>query len=77
MSTQITVRLPDDLVEYIDRLVASGRDPSRAATVARALERERRREIAENDARIYAKAAAATELDDLAEWATRHAPAID
>jgi antitoxin MazE3 len=76
MSTQITVRLPDELVEYVDRLVASGKEPSRAAIVARALERERRRETAENDARIYARSAP-SDLDDLAGWAARHTPEID
>jgi Arc/MetJ-type ribon-helix-helix transcriptional regulator len=69
MTTQIAVRLPDEIVAYLDRQVASGDAPSRAAVVARALERERRRDIAERDARIYAAAAGPGELDDLAAWA--------
>jgi Arc/MetJ-type ribon-helix-helix transcriptional regulator len=36
MSTQIAVRLPDELVDYIDGLVGAGAG-SRAAVVARAL----------------------------------------
>ena len=63
MSTQIAVRLPDQLVEFIDRLVSDGRAPSRAAVVSRALQREQRREIAARDAAILA--ATAPEDDDL------------
>jgi Arc/MetJ-type ribon-helix-helix transcriptional regulator len=77
MSKQIAVRLPDDLVAFIDGLVKSGEATSRAAAVTRALERERRRRIAERDAAILAQAngdpdwdslarhAASTELDEL------------
>jgi antitoxin MazE3 len=68
MTTQIAVRLPDEIVAYLDQQVASGDAPSRAAVVTRALERERRRDVAERDARIYA-AAGLGELDDLATWA--------
>ncbi len=53
MTIQIAVRLPDELVTYVDQQVQSGLVPSRAAAVSRALERERRREIAERDAAIY------------------------
>ncbi|MGH3545486.1 MAG: antitoxin [Mycobacteriales bacterium] len=53
MTTQIAVRLPDELVVYVDQQVQSGLAPSRAAAVARALEFQRRREIAERDAAIY------------------------
>jgi Arc/MetJ-type ribon-helix-helix transcriptional regulator len=49
MSKQIAVRLPDELVEFVDELVGAGTEPSRAAVVARALERERRRAIAARD----------------------------
>ena len=42
MSKQIAVRLPDELVAFIDDVVESGSERSRAAVVARALERERR-----------------------------------
>jgi Arc/MetJ-type ribon-helix-helix transcriptional regulator len=54
MSRQIAVRLPDDLVEFIDSVVARGKQRSRAAVVTRALERERRRVIATRDAEILA-----------------------
>lgn len=43
MSKQIAVRLPDDLVEFMDQLVAQGEEASRASIVTRALKRERRR----------------------------------
>mgnify|MGYP003551339439 CR=1 FL=1 len=47
MSTQIAVRLPDEMVAYLDRVVATGKAPSRAALVATAVEREMRRRAAE------------------------------
>jgi Arc/MetJ-type ribon-helix-helix transcriptional regulator len=54
MSTQIAVRLPDEVVAFIDDVVAHGEAKSRAQVVSRALERERRRRSAEADAAIYA-----------------------
>jgi Arc/MetJ-type ribon-helix-helix transcriptional regulator len=72
MTTQIAVRLPDDIVSFLDEQVSSGAAPSRAAVVARALDRERRREAAQRDAAIYAARAGRSEpsdLDQLATWA--------
>jgi Arc/MetJ-type ribon-helix-helix transcriptional regulator len=37
MSKQIVVRLPDELVEFIDEIVSSGTGVSRATVVTRAL----------------------------------------
>lgn len=76
MSTQIAVRLPDDIVAYVDAQVTSGSAPSRAAVVARALERDRRRQIAEQDARIYATNRQ-NDLDELASWAAPQPMDID
>jgi Arc/MetJ-type ribon-helix-helix transcriptional regulator len=69
MSKQIAVRLPDELVEYVDRAVASGNARSRASVVTRALERERRRAVAERDAEILARTGPDPELAGLAEHA--------
>lgn len=55
MSMQIAVRLPDDMVRFVDQEVAAGHAPSRAAVIVRALDRERRRELAVHDAAIYAE----------------------
>jgi Arc/MetJ-type ribon-helix-helix transcriptional regulator len=52
MTKQIAVRLPDELVEYLDAGVKSGKGSSRADLVARALDRERRRDIALRDVEI-------------------------
>lgn len=71
MSRQIAVRLPDDMVEFIDELVDRGEAGSRAAVVARALDRERRRQIAARDAAILARAGNDPDLDRLAEYAAR------
>ncbi len=69
MSKQIAVRLPDELVEFVDEIVDSGGGRSRASVVTRALERERRRVIAERDAEILARTGADPELAGLAEYA--------
>jgi Arc/MetJ-type ribon-helix-helix transcriptional regulator len=69
MTTQITVRLSDDLVTFVDDLVSHGDATSRAAVVSRALERERRRKVAERDAAILAGAGTDSDLDSLAEYA--------
>jgi Arc/MetJ-type ribon-helix-helix transcriptional regulator len=69
MSKQIAVRLPDDLVEFVDDAIASGNARSRASVVTRALERERRRAIAAKDAEILARTGSDPELAGLAEHA--------
>jgi Arc/MetJ-type ribon-helix-helix transcriptional regulator len=71
VSRQIAVRLPEELGEFIDRLVADGRAPSRAAVVSQALQRERRRELAARDADILAAVAGDDDLDALAQHAAR------
>jgi Arc/MetJ-type ribon-helix-helix transcriptional regulator len=69
MSTQIAVRLSDDMVAFIDDLVRRGDAGSRAAVVSRALERERRRKVAERDAAILSRHEPDPDLDGLAEFA--------
>lgn len=69
MSKQIAVRLSDELVSFVDGLVESGTERSRAAVVSRALERERRRAIAARDAEILARTGQNPELRGLAEHA--------
>jgi Arc/MetJ-type ribon-helix-helix transcriptional regulator len=69
MSKQIAVRLADDLVEFVDEIVGTGGEPSRAAVVSRALERERRRVIAAHDAEILAATGVDPDLAALAEHA--------
>jgi Arc/MetJ-type ribon-helix-helix transcriptional regulator len=69
MSKQIAVRLADELVAFVDEVVESGAERSRAAVVARALTRERRRAIAERDAEILSRTGPDPELQGLAEHA--------
>jgi len=78
MSTQIAVRLPDELVAYVDQAVASGRVKSRAELVSRLISRDARRQRAEEDlqrlieggalddpeALAMARATSATPIDD-------------
>lgn len=52
MSTQIAVRLPEDIVAFLDSEVSGGRAKSRAQVVLRALEREQRRQLAVRDVEI-------------------------
>ncbi|MGA9315859.1 MAG: YlcI/YnfO family protein [Solirubrobacteraceae bacterium] len=68
MSKQIAVRLPDELVEFVDEIVGSGSARSRASVVTRALDRERRRVVAERDADILARTGPDPELAGLAEY---------
>lgn len=74
---QIAIRLPDDVVDFLDRSVANGEASSRASLVARALEREMRRLAAERDSQILLREGAADDLDDVVTWAVGHAEIED
>ena len=63
MNVQMTVRIPDDVAEFIDQLVSDGAK-SRAEVITRALKREQRRLRAQRDALIYATTEPDRELDD-------------
>ena len=65
MTIQITVRLPDEQVRYLDTEVAAGRAVSRAAAIARAL----RDAEDERDLRIVESAGPDRNLASLIEWA--------
>jgi Arc/MetJ-type ribon-helix-helix transcriptional regulator len=69
MSKQITVRLPDEIVEFIDRLVDGHQASSRASVVARVMERERRRDLAARDAAILAEHGDYPDLEGLSSYA--------
>jgi Arc/MetJ-type ribon-helix-helix transcriptional regulator len=75
MSTQIAVRLPDEIVAFVDGEVRDHRAPSRAALVLRALERERRRQIAARDAEILSRARGEDDPDGL-DGLARHAAGL-
>lgn len=65
MSTQIAVRLPDDLVAYVDSLVRD-RGGSRAAVVTRALRLYQLQLSGERDARILEATGDYDDFDGLA-----------
>lgn len=69
MTKQIAVRLPDELVAFVDEVVESGRERSRAAVVIRALEREQRRTVAAHDAEILKRTGPDPALEGLADHA--------
>jgi Arc/MetJ-type ribon-helix-helix transcriptional regulator len=77
MTRQIAVRLPEELVDFVDEQVGSGTGRSRAAVVARALERERRRAAAARDAAILAGAPPDRDLAGLADYAASLEHEID
>ena len=64
MSIQIAVRLPEDLVEYVDRLVAEGAG-SRATVVAQALNLHQQQLLGERDARILEESGDYDDFDAL------------
>ncbi|NLG20344.1 MAG: ribbon-helix-helix protein, CopG family [Actinomycetales bacterium] len=68
MSTQVSLRLNDELVARIDELVRSGAVRSRAEIVESALERELRRRLYERDAEIYRTSESDPDLDALNAW---------
>jgi Arc/MetJ-type ribon-helix-helix transcriptional regulator len=73
MSKQIAVRLPEDIVEFVDGLIRDGKADSRAMVVTRALQHERRRSIAARDAAILARAGRDADMDSLVDHVA-HAP---
>jgi Arc/MetJ-type ribon-helix-helix transcriptional regulator len=77
MTTQIAVRLPDEMVRFLDRSVASGKAASRAALVAAALEREMRLQAAQQDVQTLKKKGTADDLDELVSWSVAHATLDD
>ena len=66
------MRLPDDLVEFLDRSVSTGAAGSRADLVSVALEREKRRQVALADAAIVNAEGPQDDLDSLVEWTAHH-----
>jgi Arc/MetJ-type ribon-helix-helix transcriptional regulator len=77
MTKQIAVRLPDELVNFVDGIVESGAARSRASVVTNALERERRRVVAARDAEILARTGGDPDLAGLAEHAARVSARLD
>ena len=77
MTVQIAIRLPDDMVAFLDKSVAAGNAPSRAALVARAVEREMRRQVAEQDAAILRERGTSDDLDELVAWSVAYATLED
>ena len=68
MSTQIAVRLPDELVARLDERVAQGVASSRAELVTLALERHLRWLAACADAETMERVGPSDDLDPLIDW---------
>ena len=68
MTTQIAVRLPAEMVRFLDDAVAAGHATSRTAIVTSAIEREIRAMMARQDVRMLEHYGAESELDALVAW---------
>ena len=69
MSTQIAVRLPDELVAKLDSIVRTGQEPSRASIVEQALLRElKRRAWAKEVEVLIAHGSTYEDLDGLDDY---------
>lgn len=77
MSTQIAVRLPDELVQYIDELVERRVTKSRAEFVAKAIARERRHLDALADVEVLKRVGNDRDLDALAAYQATHPLELD
>jgi Arc/MetJ-type ribon-helix-helix transcriptional regulator len=78
MSTQIAVRLPDEIVAFVDAQVSSGAAKSRADFIWHAIRREQRRLAAERDAAIYAIEGEDPDLVAFAKFTAQlHNPELD
>jgi Arc/MetJ-type ribon-helix-helix transcriptional regulator len=77
MSTQIAVRLPDDVVVYIDGLVEQNVVRSRAEFVAKAIARERRHRTALADVEVLTRVGGDSELDALIAYQAAHPVELD
>ena len=77
MSTQIAVRLPDELVLYIDDLVGRRIVKSRAEFVAKAIARERRHRSALADVEVLKRAGNDSDLDAVAAYQAAHPLELD
>jgi Arc/MetJ-type ribon-helix-helix transcriptional regulator len=77
MSRQIAIRLPEELVDFVDSQVEEGRAKSRAAVVTKALARERRREAAQRDADILSRGEDDEDLTALARYLAHRPTNLD
>jgi Arc/MetJ-type ribon-helix-helix transcriptional regulator len=74
-TTQIAVRIPDDLLDYVDKLVADGAAKSRAAFVIAALKHEQQLREDEREIEILKRIAHEPdpELEEFNTWARQSA----
>lgn len=77
MTIQITVRLDEANVAFLDELVQAGEATSRAAAVDRALRQQRRDAMARHDAEIYARTEPDPEMVAWVDWTSANPFPID
>ena len=79
--TQVTLRLPNDVVALLDDLVAAGAADSRAEAVATMVSRDHQRQLQDRDAAIYAAEALKEPTEDEKSYRawlrTRRYPPLD
>jgi Arc/MetJ-type ribon-helix-helix transcriptional regulator len=77
VNTQIAVRLPDELVQYIDDLIEQRIVKSRAEFVAKAIARERRHRGALADIEVLKRLDGDPDLDALTHYQAAHPIELD
>jgi Arc/MetJ-type ribon-helix-helix transcriptional regulator len=73
----VVFRIPEQLVDFVDRLVSSGAASSRAEAVARALARDQRRQTALADVAILQEQGPDPDLDALVRYTSAHPVALE
>ncbi|WP_293697243.1 ribbon-helix-helix domain-containing protein [uncultured Agrococcus sp.] len=73
MSAPVNVRLPEQMVEFLDDLVRRGLVPNRTAAISTAIEREIRARQAMNDVEALQQQGTQDDLDDLVAWSADRA----
>ncbi len=71
-TTQITVRIPDEQLAWLDAEVARGRYPSRAAGITRFLRKAQRAQQDEEDVAKYLAIPETEDERSLREWASEN-----
>lgn len=75
MGTQITIRLSDEQVAFLDEQVSSGLVRSRAELVARSIEHTQRLVAYARDDAVYAERGDYDDLEGLHTWVQANRPA--
>jgi len=71
MTTQLAVRLPEEMVRAVDKAVADGLAPNRSRLIRMAIDRELRHLAAVRDYEILRDTEPDKEMEALAQWTSQ------